>query len=202
MKQRCSNIFAGASMLRFRQCSKKLCGSRFRSTPKEQLEASRCPRSQDATLTISVRTTWLIQRHKILLWRACAIAGARRYNEADSAKRHALPFTGTSRLVKPNWFFVVDDLGADSELMDEQAALKSVTKEQTASLQTVLLQGTLTWCADPDANRSAGLRPAAPSPTVRTRTGRRRAALRRLGFGFGLTQAFNRTHNESFHVWV
>ena len=51
------------------------------------------------------------------------------------------PFTGTSHLVKLNWFFVVDDLDAGSVLMGEQAALKSMTKEQTASLQTALLHG-------------------------------------------------------------
>ena len=55
--------------------------------------------------------------------------------------RPARPLTGTPRLVKLNWFLVVDDLDADSELMDEQAALKGVTKEQTASLQTALLHG-------------------------------------------------------------
>ena len=40
-----------------------------------------------------------------------------------------------------NGFFIVDDLNADSELMGERAALKGVTKEQTASLQTALLHG-------------------------------------------------------------
>ena len=67
------------------------------------------------------------------------------------------PFTGTSRLVKPNWFYVVDDLGADSELMDEQAALKSVTKEQTASLQTALLHGHIGLVCGPRCEPLSGV---------------------------------------------
>ena len=37
------------------------------------------------------------------------------------------------------FIFVVDDLGADLRLMEEQAALKSMNEEQTASLKTALL---------------------------------------------------------------
>jgi hypothetical protein len=35
--------------------------------------------------------------------------------------------------------FVVEGLGADSRLMEEQAVLKSMNEEQTASLKTALL---------------------------------------------------------------
>jgi hypothetical protein len=37
--------------------------------------------------------------------------------------------------------FVADDLDAISQLMNAQAALKGVTKQQTASLETALLRG-------------------------------------------------------------
>ena len=53
----------------------------------------------------------------------------------------ATPFEGTSSSWQAVFVFVVDDLGADLRLMEEQAALKSVNEEQTASLKTALLHG-------------------------------------------------------------
>ena len=67
------------------------------------------------------------------------------------------PLTGTPHLVKLNWFFVVDDLDADSELVNEQAALKSVTKEQTASLQTALLHGHIGLVCGPGCEPLSGV---------------------------------------------
>ena len=50
------------------------------------------------------------------------------------------PLKGLPLLGKLYLFiFVVDDLGADLRLMEEQAALKSMNEEQTASLKTALL---------------------------------------------------------------
>ena len=46
---------------------------------------------------------------------------------------------GTSSSWQAVFVFVVDDLGADLRLMEEQAALKSMNEEQTATLKTALL---------------------------------------------------------------
>ena len=74
-----------------------------------------------------------------------------------SYKMPVTPLTGTPHLVKLNWFFVVDDLDADSELLNEQAALKSVTKEQTASLQTALLHGHIGLVCGPRCEALSGV---------------------------------------------
>ena len=69
-------------------------------------------------------------------------------------------------------------------------------KEPTASPDTVLLHGHSGLVWDPDANRSPGLRPAVPIPSVRTRTGRRGGSVRRRGlqgrFLFGWTLPIER----------
>jgi pyocin large subunit-like protein len=49
------------------------------------------------------------------------------------------PLTGTSSSWQAEFVFVVDGLGADLRLKQEQAALKGMNEEQTASLKTALL---------------------------------------------------------------
>ena len=85
----------------------------------------------------------------------------------QQADYFANPSTGTSHLVKLNWFFVVDDLGASSLVTDEQAALKSATKEQTASLQTALLHGYIGLVCGPRCEPLSGV--CIPIPWTSTR---------------------------------
>ena len=49
------------------------------------------------------------------------------------------PFEGTSQFRPDVFVFVIEGLGSDSRLMREQASLKEMNEEQTASLKTVLL---------------------------------------------------------------
>ena len=67
--------------------------------------------------------------------------------------------------------FIVQDLDAGLRLMNEQAATKSGNEGAYCVPRDVpCCTGTVAWFTDPDANRSAGLRPAAASPPVQTRT--------------------------------
>ena len=82
------------------------------------------------------------------------------------------PLQGLPTVSRLNWFSSLMTSVADLELMNEQAALKSVTKEQTASLQTALLHGHIGLVCGPRCEPLSGFSIPIPwTSTIRATKG-------------------------------